>query len=429
METLKKAWRLLASMHFAIFLLILLAAACSAGSLVTQGQTYMWYAQRYSERTAALIIALHLDDAFHSWWFILITAFLCLNLLLCNVLRAPQLIRRSRRWGGPPVSDPAPSYDASAVCASEEEARGLLGRLGMRNIRESGSGEKILYACKNRAGLWGAWVCHLGILFLIAGYSLGQMNMQQYTVYGVPGETREIGDSGYMLHIDDFRTDYNEDGSVRQYASDITVWPGRDPESAASATVSVNAPAGLFGMKYYQNSTGWAGSIHILKDGAPLMDAVICAGDMIRVPGKEDLVIILNVFYPDYQAVPGSAPVTLSNEVRNPAWLYSAYYQERLLGMNVLMGDEPLTIDEYTITFTDPRNYTLIQVKRDPFTLLALIGGVIAMAGLLLAFYVQPARAWASETGDGSWQVFGNCPKGGALFRKRFAAAAEKQTE
>ena len=68
-------------MKFAVALLVILAIACSLASLVTQGQTYSWYAQRYSERTAALIIALHLDDAFHSPWFITITAFLTLNLL------------------------------------------------------------------------------------------------------------------------------------------------------------------------------------------------------------------------------------------------------------------------------------------------------------------------------------------------------------
>ena len=34
-------------MRFAIILLLILVAACSAGSLVTQGQTYAWYAQQY----------------------------------------------------------------------------------------------------------------------------------------------------------------------------------------------------------------------------------------------------------------------------------------------------------------------------------------------------------------------------------------------
>ena len=62
-------------MTFAILLLGLLVVACAVGSFVTQGQTYEWYAATYSETAAAWIVALHLDDAFHSWWFNAITAF------------------------------------------------------------------------------------------------------------------------------------------------------------------------------------------------------------------------------------------------------------------------------------------------------------------------------------------------------------------
>ena len=82
MNTIKRICKFIASMRFAIILLVALALACSIGSLVTQGQSYDWYAQHTSERAAALILALGLDDAFHSAWFIVITAFLCVNLLL-----------------------------------------------------------------------------------------------------------------------------------------------------------------------------------------------------------------------------------------------------------------------------------------------------------------------------------------------------------
>ncbi|MBQ5568620.1 MAG: cytochrome c biogenesis protein ResB, partial [Oscillospiraceae bacterium] len=96
MKTVRKIWKFLTSMKFAVALLVILAIACSLASLVTQGQTYSWYAQRYSERTAALIIALHLDDAFHSPWFITITAFLTLNLLFCSISQIKGLLARTR---------------------------------------------------------------------------------------------------------------------------------------------------------------------------------------------------------------------------------------------------------------------------------------------------------------------------------------------
>lgn len=306
-------------MRFAIILLVILAVVCSLGSLITQGQTYSWYASRYSERTAALIIALHLDDAFHSWWFILISSFLCINLVFCNIIRLPSLLKR-------PI------------------------------------------------GYWGSWICHVGVLLLILGYGLGQMTYKEYTVYGVPGDMTAVSDASLAVSIDDFRITYNEDGSVEQYTSDITVYDlTRSDGRARSASISVNNPASINGLKFYQNSTGWAARVSIQKNGEDLQEKVVCAGDFLPVSDKQDLVIMFNSFYPDVTG-----------------YLYSVYYQGSILGMNILLPGEVLTIDEYTVTFSEPQTYTLIQIKRDSFTPLAFAGGLLVLAGLFTAFYLKP---------------------------------------
>ena len=104
MNALKKIWKFACSMQFAIGLLVVLAAACSVGSVITQGQPYEVYARQYGERTAGAVMALQLDDLFHSWWFILLSAFLCLNLLFCNLVRLPSILRLSAREADPAAS-------------------------------------------------------------------------------------------------------------------------------------------------------------------------------------------------------------------------------------------------------------------------------------------------------------------------------------
>jgi cytochrome c biogenesis protein ResB len=96
--------------------------------------------------------------------------------------------------------------------------------------------------------------------------------------------------------------------------------------------------------------------------------------------------------------------------------------------MDALMDGEEITIDEYTVTFTNPQSYTLIQVKVDRFTFLALIGGLVTMLGLLLALYVQPARVWAIRQDDGLWTLYGQSRKGGALFVERFNKAIDQRS-
>jgi cytochrome c biogenesis protein ResB len=179
-------------------------------------------------------------------------------------------------------------------------------------------------------------------------------------------------------------------------------------------------------MKFYQNSTGWAADIHIKKNGEALQDEVIYAGEYVAVSDMPNLVIYLNAFYPDYVLEEGKGPMSASSTVKNPAYLYSVYYQGQMLGMNALMESEELTIDEYTVTFDNPRNFTLIQVKRDRFTFLALIGGLVVLLGLIFAFYTQEAKIWALKEVDGTWTVHGMSRKGGVLFAEQFREAAEK---
>ena len=373
--TFKKIRSFLGSMKFAMILLIILILACAAGSFVTQGQTYAWYAARYGERTAGGIIALGLDDVFHSPWFIAITAFLCLNLLLCNLIRLPALIRRAKEKSG----------------------------------------------AREKAGIWGAWVCHLGVLILIIGFGLGQTLKSEYTVYGVPGDIKPVGDTAYVLTIEDFRTDKKENGSVIQYTTDISV---RDLISGnvASGSVSVNNPAALFGLKFFQNSTGWAADMHVSKNGEEIQTATVCAGDYLAFEDKPDLVVAFNRFYPDYDPENAMTVSTDTDEITNPAYLYSAYYQGQLLGMNALPESEKLTIDEYTVTFSDPQAYTLLQVKRDPFAPLALIGGLVTLLGLVLAFYVRPAAGNMDPGGRES-------DAGAGYFEQKQMPEGESETE
>ena len=330
-------------------------------------------------------MTLQLDDAYHSWWFMAISIFLCLNLLTCNVIRLKSLVSRFRAF----AEMPGPGRKGDVSAAAGTDPREAFGKLGMRRVR-SGKGEdgkEILYAARRRAGIFGAWVCHLGILLLILGFSLGQYMHKEYTAYGVPGQTRLIGDTGYAVTIDDFRIGLREDETVEQYTADITVRnvAVSGNGEAASASVSVNHPATLFGLKFYQNSTGWAAKLTVLKDGTKMQEEVVCAGDYLTVADKQDLVIMLTAFYPDYIFVDGRGPATASSSLRNPGYLYTVYYKGEVLGMNVLTGDDYLTIDEYTVLFTEPQNYTLLQIKQDRFQMLALLGGIVVLLGLFLS--------------------------------------------
>ena len=416
---LKKIGRFLSSMPFAIALLALLAAACAVSSAVTQGQTADWYIARYGERTAGLILALRLDDAFHSVWFLALSGILCLNLILCNLVRLPSVLKRTKAFSDPEKAKRAAVTEAEGTGDPAPVFKAL--RLPEPKRTTGEDGRETLFACAGRAGFWGPWICHLGILLLILGFALGQTTMKQYTVYALPGQTKPLGDTGLTVTVDDFRTDRTENGAALQYTAALTV---SDPAAGTSrsAEACVNAPADLYGYKFYQNSTGWGADVLVLENGEELQREELCAGEFFAVKDKPDLVVYFVAFYPDYIQAEGMTPMTASEELRNPAYLYQAYYRRQLLGMNALMEGEELTIDEYTIRFSHPRNYTLLAVKRDRFTVLALIGGAVTLAGLIAALYLRPRRLTAVKERD-RWRVKGESVKGGVLFREELGQA------
>ena len=423
MAPVKKIWKYVGSMQFALLLLSIEAAVCVIASFVPQGQSLESYAAQFGERKAGLILALGLDDAFHAPWFLAVAVFLLLNLLLCNVLRLPQIVRRWRAAAAPDAVKGKGDVAAEGI----GDPGAVFSKMGIRNVREAAApgGEKLLYGARNRIGLWGAWICHLGVFVLILGFGLGQMNEKEYVAYGLPGDSCPIGDTSYVLTIDDFTIGLREDDTVEQYTAAITV---RDTEKGQkeSGIISVNHPAKLFGMKFYQNSTGWAADVHITKNGEPLQEETLCAGEYLRVADLEDLVIYLNAFYPDYVLDPERGPLSASSKINNPAYLYSVYYQNQMIGMNALLESEELTIDDYIVTFGSPRNYTLISIKTVRFAPVALAGGLLIMLGLLAAFYFQLVRMNASETADGSYTFRLAAGKGGILVKERFREAVKE---
>lgn len=419
MKTLKKIGRFLFSMQFALGILCIFVIVCIVGSVIPQGEIAAVYEKAYPG-WSGLILSCGFDDVFHSWWFVLLTLALCVNLLGCNLLHFPALMKKSRgALRRPPVSD-------NAVPALTGNPDKLFQEMGFHKA-ESRTVDGITYRCgiRNKIGLWGAWLTHLGILIIILGFSLGQIYTTKYTVYGVPGEECDIADTGYRLTIDDFNITLREDDTVEQYTASLTVTDLQTGESWSGES-SVNHPWDIQGMRLYQNSTGWAADVVVFEGEKYLQQQVLCVGEYLTIQDQPDLLVAFRSFYPDYTVDADGMPATASDRMENPAYLYILYYKGEVLGMNVLKPDEKITVSDYTIIFSNPRYYTLIQIKTDPFTWLAGIGGVLLLIALFIAFYLRTEELWLRPNMDGSWTVCGRSRKGSLLFQQKLLEKVEK---
>ena len=421
----RKVFAALCGMRFSLVLLGLILAACTAGSVIPQNAGQAALAAQFGEGPTRLFALLGLDRVFTCWWFAVLAALLCLNLFLCSVRRLPQVWRQWR--GGFTAAARLQRQDAAFTLPAAEPGTGM-GRAalqawaGARPLTAAAGpdGKSYLYCVKNRFGVWGSWLCHLGMLLLILSFAAGQLLHKEYVVYGIPGSTQPVGDTGYMLTIDDFTIDLRDDDTVEQYTAALTVTA---PGGAVTAgTASVNHPLAAFGYELYQDSTGWANYVDITCRGELIGQDLLCTGEYTAPATLPDLVLLLNAFYPDF-VMTGTGPATASPDLENPHALYSLFYQNQMLAMDVTAMGAPITVDDYAFTLHDPVPYTLIVIRRDPTAWLVGISALVLLAGILLAFYFRPQEVWCEADGD---TLYARAAKAPALLRTELLAALHK---
>lgn len=408
MKILKKIYKFIASMPFAIILLIAVAVACVIGSLVPQGEQFAQYRDSYSERTSAFILAFRLDDVFHSWWFIVLVALLCLSVLLCNLSRVRALIRQTKNAA---VPEQAIALSPDVTAEQIDDPEPVLRRLRFfRPVKTTVDGKEVVFAYRNRPGFWGAWICHVGIVLIVLGYALGQMTLFSATVYGTPGQTKPIEGTPCEVTIDDFRIERNETGFIEQYVSTLTVGNAETGETQ-SGTSSVNHPAVLCGYKFYQTASGDAVRVTIAENGVPFESADLCVGEELTISFLPGLSLYFNAYEPDHNG--------------QPAYQILFFYQGQHMdvGKNYFAPGGVIDLKPYTITLSEPVSYTLLRVKKDSFAWLVLIGAVLTALGLFLALYVVPETAWAVREDDGRWTLNGRSKKLAPLFKEQFDRA------
>ncbi|MDO5120861.1 MAG: cytochrome c biogenesis protein ResB, partial [Erysipelotrichaceae bacterium] len=90
---MKKILQFIQSMTFGLILLGAITACSVIGSLIVQNGEPMTYVRYYPDHYQ-IIFALQFDHIFTSWYFIALSALLCINLTLCSVIRISRISRQ-----------------------------------------------------------------------------------------------------------------------------------------------------------------------------------------------------------------------------------------------------------------------------------------------------------------------------------------------
>lgn len=290
---------------------------------------------------------------FKQLWVIALTAVLCINLILCSVRRLPVAVANYRR------------------------------------------------ASARRLGAFGTWLCHFGMLLVIIGFVSGQFLSKEYVCYGIPESRQPVGDTGLVLQIDAFDVMLRDDYTVEQYTAKLIVTNAAGVSKSGEA--SVNHPFNAFGYDFYQDSLGWANYIDIYRDNELMRSDIVCVGEYTGPDDRPELQFFFNKFYPDLAKDENGGLISKTPLLNNPASLFTVYYRDQIMGMDITAMNSPVVVNEYSFVMHDPTQYTLIVIRKDPTALFVGIASVLMLTGIFASFYykpVYPAVSADKEEGD-----------------------------
>lgn len=374
-------------MTFGMILLVLIAACSVAGSLIPQQREAMEYVSRYGADAAEWIMRLGLHDVFSAPYFIVLMAALCLNLLLCSVIRVVKL-----RGAGKRLQAAAAAMERKPAPADQLHA--YFARRGYQKTQQGGV---TLYS-KYAAGVYGSFLTHLAliVLLVVGAATVYGADVQDRTV--MPGQTLTLED-GTTLTVNAFQIE-DETGRL-DYASRIVMKDGKGNESPQTV-VRVNEPLRFGGYKVYQQTYGTAGAITVVNAHSGGSDTLSLTEPVfLTLDGRNG--VYYNALYPGYtQAEDGGVTLITST---------SGAYHDPVYDLRVVSGGqtapvlafpgETVTIGDVSFTMEAPVSYPGLRIK---YLSGAILGALYAsfafiVAALYVCFFMRPVCVAVGEDG------------------------------
>jgi len=401
-------WNLLKSVKLTLVLLSLLAIASVFGTLIQQQDSAVIY---------------------HSLWFRLIIFFIAINLLVCSMDRLPATLRLFRLAPSPDRSrifeDAATRTIISGNAAVDQAApvvqKYLRGRHYKLAVKESG-GSSFVYFEKGRFSLFSVYLVHLSVLIILIGAITGSIfGFSGYV--NIPegasidslviseGKSHGHRDLGFVVRCEKFMVDYYDNGSPREYRSDLSFIAGG--REALKGSLRVNHPITFMGVTFYQSSYGAAAGekarIRLINNEKGAEETIIEAelGKAVMLPENMGELTLTDI-KDNLMDLMGPAVLV---SVRSPEgqgsqiWLFQEYelVRERypeMFDMSLKFNPSAYTPFTFSLDEIESVNYTGLQVSRDPGVKFVFIGFVLIVIGLLLTFFTSHRRFWIRIAGE-----------------------------
>jgi len=433
------------SLKLTIFLLIILAVISIIGTLIKQNASSTEYIQRYGIDLYNVLDFFNLFDMYHSWWFSAVLILLVINLIACSIHRFPAVLKQVFRGFDRgrledsmlrafPYVEKIPISN-SGEAKREEEISSYLKKRFKNPDRIETDSAITLYSEKGRFSRLGVPLTHLSIIIILIGGLSGSLYGFRGFVNILEGETvdqiylrirdKEIAKPiDFAIRCDDFQITYYDlphtERYVKEYASLLTIL--ENEKEVLKKTVKVNHPLHFKGLAFYQSNYG---SIYDFTLGIQWKDKKekvllkVFEGETVPIPNTNTLIRLLRYASQIHNFGEG-IQVALLRPNQEP----EVYW--------VLKGGSKLgqqRNDEFMISLerVNSREYTGLQVTKDPGVWIVWVGSGLMVLGLIISFFFSHQRVWVRipKQSIGEVVLAGSTNKNRLGFEKTFNQLAE----
>ena len=448
------AWRQLTSMRTALILLMMLGLAAIPGSLLPQRpQNPMAVRQYFADQPG---VARWIDraggfDVYASSWFSAIYILLFISLIGCVLPRTFEHFKAMRAL--PPVTPKnlekleAHSQFDSDVSALDRAEKWLRKNRFRLRIQDGSISAEKGYVRES-----GNLLFHLSLILILVGVSVGSLFGMRGSAIITTGErfinlatsydsidygklTDETSLNTYSIRLNRFVGEYDPITNIPlDYSAYVTTID--DLGNEKEQVIKVNSPLTFGTARVYLQANGYSPFVTVrdeignvtFQGAVPFLpqDTNLRSIGSIKVPEASPQIGFVSSFLPTYERDPELGAISVYPLLLEPKLLFSIW--EGDLGLDTGVPQSIYKIDTTSmtrialdslapgksysfnggsITFEKVEPWINLQVVSDPGKSYSLIGGILALLGLLASLFGRRRRIWIKVDSRGQVEVAG----------------------
>jgi cytochrome c biogenesis protein len=441
---LRYLWRQLTSMRTALILLLLLGIASIPGSIFPQRTQSPLKVREYFDDDPAgakWLDRFYLFDVYGSPWFSAIYLLLFISLVGCVLPRSFHYFKEIFKAppSAPSLLNTMEGFQVSPASLERAEAW-----LKKNRFRISKTGDSIA-AEKGYLRETGNLLFHLSLIVVLLGIAgssvfgmrgeaivnVGERFINTPTNYDnlTPGRLFSLESlPTFTIRVDNFSATYDRKTTqALDYELKVTTKDSLD-SSEVNQVVKVNKPLTFGSTRVYLQANGYSPLVTV-RDSAGLVkfegpvpflpqDSNLSSIGAIKVPDMDPQIGFVSSFFPTAGRDEVRGGFSSFPELLDPRLLLSVWKGDlkmddgvpqsiyridtkdmERIGLWALSIGESYSFEVGSITFNGVVPWVNLQVVRDPGKQYALIGSILAIAGLLISLFIRQRRIWVREVG------------------------------